>query len=308
MKDLTAKKAEIDARVNEKLKNSVTYNDKTNTYQYKGKEVSRDAVGTGQGKIDLENFKNTIDMQQDKAGIQKDNADRTVTHQTAISADNSTMVTRTVKDYEGNNGQKIIVEKHTKDGVTKTVDAQRGDKVKLVTTEKDNGGNTIHTTKVKETKDSFKEKTDNRDMALKTTPDKGNEFVPASAQDVVTVLQSADAFKADYTIGRDLSGRINISLKEGAKQQDQEKFLSNFSTALKDGKIANLDMQDYKFKGEISKDGKQTKLVDKLVFDVGAKTQKEQLTPVKEQADAKLNVAGKVAAKVAESALNAAAK
>ena len=273
---LDAKKKEIDVRATEKLKNSVVYNDKRNTYQYKGKEISRDNVGDGKGKLNLQQFQNEVD----KANIKNNNQDRTVTTQTSVDGKTS----RTVKDFEGSNGQKIVVTKENADGsLTKTVDTQRGDRTKLVTTDKDSGGNIINTTKFKETKNDFKEKADNKSVSLKQVADKGNEFVTASTTDVISALQKSDTFNASYNISRDLTWRVNVSIKEGATKQDQETFLKNFSAALKWAWISNLDMKDYKFKGEISKDASKNKLVNKLVFDVGPDTKKEQPLPTKEE-------------------------
>lgn len=270
-KTLDAKKKEIDVKVTEKLKNSVVYNDTRNTYQYKGKEISRDKVGNEKGKLNLQQFQNEVD----KSNTQKDNFDRTVTTQTSLDG----KTTRTVKDFEENKGQKIIVNKENADGSSlKTVDAKRGDRSKLVTTETDKEWNTT-TTKIKETKNAFKEKGNDRDISLKANRDTRKE-APASATDVANALKNLPW----YTVSEDGLWGIKITATGEAKQT-QEAFLENFSSALKSAGITNLDMKDYKitWPANIDTAGKRMNMVNRFVFDVGSDTKKEVKTEVKQE-------------------------
>ncbi|MFZ2151110.1 MAG: hypothetical protein WAZ12_05360 [Candidatus Absconditicoccaceae bacterium] len=259
---LSKRKDEVDKKLD---KNIVTYDDKTNTYKYKGENIKRENIGGNEGQKTLENRQNEVD----KKLMSDNNEERSSTIET--SADQKT--TRKVVDFVGDNGQKIVTEKQNDDlSSTKTVDIQRGEREKVVTTQLDKEGNVVNKTKVKEDGDSFKEKAKDKDWVLKDKADQGKEFVSASKQDILNAIEKSKGLISNYEINIDGNGRINIQAKDKESQIQKNEFLNELNRVLLENGIVQIDMKNYKFKGE--KNGNKD-VVDKLIFEVGPDTKRE---------------------------------
>ena len=259
--------SEIDKKLDKSI---VTYDEKTNTYQYRWGKKARDEIWDKKWQITLEQFQNEVD----KKLISKDNEEKTT--QVETSKDKST--TREVVDFKWDRWHKITTNVEAKDWSTETVDLKRWERSKVITTETDAEWNVINKVKEKEDADSFKEKAKDKDLILKDWVDEKNLQV-VSADEVLAILQKSSDVFATYDISKDWQWRININFKdefEGAIRQDEDTFLNNFESALTAGGIVRLDMKDYKFKWEKywEGDGEQ-RLVNKMVFDVWPQTQKE---------------------------------
>ena len=296
----TALKNRTDA-VDKKLDvNIVTYNEKSNTYQYKGKEISRDNVGNEKGKMTLENFQNEVD----KMLMSDKNDTRNV--QTEVSADGKT--SKKIIDFAGDRWYKIKTDIKSDAGSTNIKDVKRWENLKTVTTETDKEWNVINKTKIQQNKESYKQAGKNTDINLKKTPESGKTFVSASSEDVYSAINKSDKttivtpipdvdpenplnlststevennqLLANYEMKADGQWRITINLKKDSKWLEKSQFEKVLGDLLKKWWIADLDMKDYTLKWK--KWEKWEVIVNKLVFNVWENTKIEE-APIRMQ-------------------------
>lgn len=253
-------------KIDEKINNSVIYNDKTNNYQYKWYEVNRDGIKTSE---DLQNFQNEVD----KMTMKNNNNESVTTTQTSPDW----KIIRTIEDKSGNNYKITKIDNSINGFTTTSIDKQRWDKKtvkeKTVETSYIDGvayQKTVDKNIYKEDKDSFKDKQTNNSLNFATEWADLSNLPNFTKEDFVNIFNSAQnsgkffSYDVDKSI---LGNSVSLKLKNWLWWATRESFLNSFKEILKNAGVQNINMDNYKFKWR--KNEKNQEEVTSLSFDIG---------------------------------------
>lgn len=253
-------------KIDQDLENKTIYNDKTNTYQYKWYEISRDNIKNTE---DLQNFQNEVD----KMTMKNNNNESVTTTQTSPDW----KIIRTIEDKSGNNYKITKIDNSINGFTTTSIDKQRWDKKtvkeKTVETSYIDGvayQKTVDKNIYKEDKDSFKDKQTNNSLNFATEWADLSNLPNFTKEDFVNIFNSAQnsgkffSYDVDKSI---LGNSVSLKLKNWLWWATRESFLNSFKEILKNAGVQNINMDNYKFKWR--KNEKNEEEVTSLSFDIG---------------------------------------